>query len=66
MDGHCEHCTTYEAAVMAGDASQEPCDDYQMTDAFRDWMVNAMRKEVMGQVAASGLDRMAILKDSEE
>lgn len=68
MDGHCATCTTYEAAVMAGEASTDvaPCDGYVMTDAFRQWMVDSLRAEVLGQVAASGLDRMAILKDSEE
>lgn len=40
-----------------------PCESFQMSDAFRDWAVGEMRKEVLGQVKAAGLDRMAILKD---
>lgn len=45
-----------------------PCDDYEMSEAFRHWVVESMRGEVMQQVSGSGLDRMAILKadDSEE
>ncbi len=40
----------------------EPCPDYEMTDAFRDWLVNRMRGEVLSQVNESGLDRMSILR----
>jgi hypothetical protein len=49
---------------MAGDASPDvaPCEDYVMTTAFRDWMVAELRNEVLGQLALSGLDRMAIVK----
>ena len=39
-----------------------PCKDFAMSDAFREWAVAEMRKEVMGQVKAAGLDRMALLK----
>jgi hypothetical protein len=39
-----------------------PCKDFVMSDGFREWAVAEMRREVMGQVALSGLDRMAILK----
>ena len=39
-----------------------PCAQFTMSDAFRDWAVGEMRKEVMGQVKAAGLDRMAMLK----
>lgn len=40
----------------------KPCEAFAMSDAFRDWAVAEMRKEVMGQVRAAGLDRMALLK----
>ena len=39
-----------------------PCKEFAMSDTFREWAVGEMRKEVMGQVRMSGLDRMAILK----
>ena len=39
-----------------------PCGAFAMSDAFRDWAVAEMRKEVMGQVKAAGLDRMAMAK----
>jgi hypothetical protein len=38
-----------------------PCKDFRMSDGFRDWAVAEMRKEVLGQVQAAGLDRMALL-----
>lgn len=65
MDGHCDVCIAYEQAVMAGDEAA-PCDDYEMTAAFRDWMVDRMRHEVLGQISGAGLDRMAILKDQSD
>ncbi len=40
----------------------QPCPEYEMTDAFRDWLVSRMRGEVLDQVNDSGLDRMAILR----
>jgi hypothetical protein len=40
----------------------KPCPDFTMSDTFREWAVGEMRREVMGQVKASGLDRMALLK----
>jgi len=39
-----------------------PCKDFAMSDAFRAWAVAEMHKEVMGQVKAAGLDRMAVVK----
>jgi hypothetical protein len=39
-----------------------PCGSFQMSDRFREWAVAEMRKEVLGQVRAAGLDRMAMLK----
>lgn len=39
-----------------------PCEAFAMSDAFRDWAVGEMRREVLGQVKAAGLDRMAIVK----
>ncbi|MGB0651987.1 MAG: hypothetical protein ACPGQL_02205 [Thermoplasmatota archaeon] len=66
-DPHCPQCASYEQAVMDGEADKvQPCDAYEMTDGFRDWMVDAMRAEVMGQVSLSGLDRLAILKPDAE
>ena len=40
-----------------------PCPGYAMTPRFRDWLVSRMAAEMKSQVAASGLDRMALLKD---
>lgn len=67
-EGHCPRCTAYETDVMArGEATNTaPCDDYEMSDRFRTWMVDRMRKEVMDQVQGAGLDRMALLKLDEE
>ena len=39
-----------------------PCSQFAMSDRFREWAVAEMRKEVMGQVKAAGLDRMAMVK----
>lgn len=39
-----------------------PCGGFAMSDRFREWAVSEMRKEVMGQVKAAGLDRMAMVK----
>ncbi len=65
---HCATCQAYEQRVMAKAPDEElpaevvPCKDFTMSDAFRDWAVGEMRKEVLGQVRSSGLDRMALLK----
>lgn len=66
MDGCCQTCNDYEAAVMAGDVnSLAPCDDYVMTERFKAWMVDQMRNEVLGQINQSGLNRMTIVKDGQ-
>lgn len=37
----------YEQAVMAGESSPpEPPEDYEMSDAFRTWLVDKMRDEI--------------------
>lgn len=49
----------------AGDelpADVVPCKDFAMSDAFRDWAVGEMRKEVAGLVSKAGLDRVAMVK----
>lgn len=56
----------YERRVMAGEADAEPPEGYVMSDAFRDWMVEQMRGEVLGQVSDAGLDRVAVVKAREE
>ena len=50
MDAHCDVCATYEQAVMAGDATDasEPCDDYEMSEPFKQWMVDRLRDDVIG------------------
>ncbi|MGB1698005.1 MAG: hypothetical protein ACPHK8_06365 [Thermoplasmatota archaeon] len=59
----------YEAEIMAAAAEdREPLDvappeDYQMSPAFSQWMVDRLRGEVLGQVSMAGLDRMAILSE---
>jgi hypothetical protein len=40
----------------------KPCPAFSMSDRFRDWAVGEMRREVLGQVKAAGLDRMALIK----
>lgn len=65
---HCPQCATYEQRVMAKapdeglPAEVVPCAAFVMSDTFREWAVAEMRKEVLGQVAGAGLDRMAIVK----
>ncbi|HEX2066267.1 MAG TPA: hypothetical protein VHI93_05575 [Candidatus Thermoplasmatota archaeon] len=65
---HCPQCDAYEQRVMANAPGQAlpgsvvPCAAFAMSDAFRDWAVAQMRREVGAQVAGAGLDRMALLK----
>jgi hypothetical protein len=65
---HCPTCAAYEQRVMSRAEAEVlppdvvPCDKFAMSDAFREWAVAEMRKEVMGQVSSAGLDRMALLK----
>ena len=65
---HCAQCAAYEERVMRkapGEvlpASVVPCAAFVMSDAFRDWAVGEMRKEVAGLVSQAGLDRMAMAK----
>lgn len=53
---------------MSKEAAEElppnvvPCAAFVMSDAFRDWAVGEMRKEVAGLVSMAGLDRMAMIK----
>ena len=62
----------YEAEIMAAHAEGrepadvEPPEDYEMSPAFPDWMVERLRGEVLSQISGAGLDRMAIVKDSSE
>ena len=65
---HCAQCAVYEKRVMTKAPSETlpvgvvPCKDFTMSDAFREWAVGEMRKEVAGQVSMAGLDRMAMVK----
>ena len=65
---HCATCAAYEERVIGRKEGETvpadvvPCADFAMSDRFRDWAVAEMRKEVLGQVRAAGLDRMALLK----
>jgi hypothetical protein len=65
---HCPQCDAYEQRVMArapGEALPPdvvPCAAFAMSDAFRDWAVGLMRKEVGAQISGAGLDRMAMVK----
>lgn len=65
---HCPTCDAYETRVMAKAHDEalppdvKPCEAFTMSDRFRDWAVAEMRREVLGQVKAAGLDRMALLK----
>jgi hypothetical protein len=65
---HCATCQAYEGRVMAKAPDEVlppdvvPCKGFAMSDAFREWAVGEMRKEVLGQVRSAGLDRMAVLK----
>lgn len=65
---HCATCGAYEQRVMTKAPTEElppevvPCKQFTMSDAFREWAVSEMRREVLGQVRSAGLDRMALLK----
>jgi hypothetical protein len=65
---HCATCEAYEERVMAKAHDEGlppdvvPCPSFVMSDRFREWAVAEMRKEVLGQVKAAGLDRMAVVK----
>ena len=69
---HCPTCASYEDAVIAlpagGTLAPElaPCKEYVMTQRMRDHIVGQMRKDVMGQVSLSGLDRMAMVKGKKQ
>ena len=39
-----------------------PCPEFQMSARFKDWLMARMRDDVLGQVQAAGLDRMALLR----
>lgn len=58
----------YERRVMEREPGEpvpddlEPPEGYEMSDAFRQWLVDSMRREVLGQVSEAGLDRMAVVK----
>ncbi len=41
----------------------KPCPEYAMSERFRAWLVERMGAEVRKEVSATGLDRMALLKD---
>lgn len=65
---HCAQCAVYETRVMTKAPAEAlppdvvPCARFVMSDAFRDWAVGEMRKEVAGLVSKAGLDRMAVAK----
>jgi hypothetical protein len=65
---HCAQCDVYEQRVMARAPAEVlppevvPCAGFAMSDAFRDWAVGQMRKEVGAQISGAGLDRMAMVK----
>lgn len=65
---HCATCAAYEERVMGRQEGETlppevaPCSAFAMSDRFREWAVAEMRKGVLGQVKAAGLDRMAMLK----
>lgn len=69
---HCDVCAHYEGRVMHKAPEETlpddvvPCADFVMSDAFRDWAVGEMRKEVLANVSAAGLDRMALVKGKGE
>lgn len=58
----------YEDAVMSGRETPQPPTDYEMSDRFREWVLERMRAEVAAQVSGAGLDRMAVVRsqDAEE
>lgn len=67
----CETCQAFEKETMAArsegrdPADAHPCEDYQMSQSFQDWMVEQLRADIMQQVSGQGLDRMAIIKAPE-
>ncbi len=57
---HCPVCSTYEEGVMAArkegiepPEDLQPCADYEMTDRFRDWLTEALRREVFQEAAVA-------------
>jgi len=65
---HCPTCAAYESRVMAraeGEtlpADVVPCVAFAMSDAFREWLAAQLRRDILEQVKAQGLDRMALVK----
>ncbi len=56
----------YEQAVMEGQSEVPvPPEDYEMSPVFQEWVLERMRKDVMAQVSGAGLDRMALMVDSD-
>jgi hypothetical protein len=65
---HCPRCAGYEDRVMRRADGEElpadvkPCDAFEMSDRFKQWVMDQMRDHVTEQVKASGLDRMVMAK----
>ncbi len=55
----------YEQAIMdgKGDDVDAPDDDYVMSQRFKDWLVEQMRKEVMGQALGAVMDIQPKMRD---
>jgi hypothetical protein len=68
VPAHCPQCDAYEQRVMGRKEGEVlppevvPCAGFAMSDAFRDWAVRQMRREVGAQISGAGLDRMAMVK----
>lgn len=50
---------------MAGEEAPQPPDDYEMSQRFREWVLERMRAEVAAQISGSGLDRMAVVRSQD-
>ncbi len=56
---------SYEQAIMDGKADEAgaPGDDYVMSARFQQWLVDQMRKEVMGQALGAVMDIQPKMRD---
>lgn len=55
----------YERLVMEGrgEEAEAPGDDYEMSAAFQEWLVERMRDEVMGEVSKAMGDVQPKMRD---
>ncbi len=62
----CDRCQAYEDHVMAGGDDLAPCDDYEMTEPFKAWVVERMQDEIRAQIASAGLQQSGGQQEQDE